>query len=270
MEKAVILAAGLGKRMQQSDEAAPLTADQTEKAASGAKAFMPITAAGKTTTRPFLDYLLSAVADAGYRQVCLVVAPNADAMRDYYANLSTTRLSIDFAVQPQPMGTANAVLAAVDFTGQDHFLVINSDNLYPRSTLSSLRNLNGSGLVGFDRQSLSRLGNIPADRVDDFARLQVNASGELIEIVEKPTAGVQDALVSMNCWRFGPSIHIACRKIEPSIRGEYEIPDAVTFTRNQLGESFQVLKASAGVLDLSRRTDIAAVSRYLRDETVNL
>ena len=34
--------------------------------------------------RPFLDYVLSGLADAGYRRVCLVVGPEHQAVRDYY------------------------------------------------------------------------------------------------------------------------------------------------------------------------------------------
>ena len=57
MDKAVILARGLGTRMRVQDAAAGLSADQAAVAATGIKALMPI-------DRPFLDYVLGALAEA--------------------------------------------------------------------------------------------------------------------------------------------------------------------------------------------------------------
>ena len=63
--RAVILARGLGTRMRRSDAEADLSDDQAAVAATGVKALIPI-------GRPFLDYVLSALADAGIVSVCLV------------------------------------------------------------------------------------------------------------------------------------------------------------------------------------------------------
>ena len=78
--KAVLLARGLGSRMKQDAGAAALTPTQAAAAAAGAKGMMPI--GGRA--RPFLDYVLSALADAGCTDVCFVVAPDHTSMRDYY------------------------------------------------------------------------------------------------------------------------------------------------------------------------------------------
>ena len=74
MEKAVILARGLGRRMRKTDGAS-LRDDQQAVAATGVKALVPI-------DRPFLDYVLTALADAGYRQICLVVGPEHEVLRE--------------------------------------------------------------------------------------------------------------------------------------------------------------------------------------------
>ena len=64
--KAVLLARGLGSRMRDGD-GATLTASQDAAAAAGSKGMMPIpsTSVGVRGTRPFLDHVLSALADAG-------------------------------------------------------------------------------------------------------------------------------------------------------------------------------------------------------------
>ena len=93
--------------------------------------------------------------------------------------------------------------------------------------------------------------------------------------MEKPGKGILDTLgpeiyVSMNCWVFSPAIFRACAAIERSPRGEFELTDAVQYAVRRLGEHFRVVHFRAGVLDLSNRSDIAAVARNLRGVEVNL
>ena len=125
MDKAVILARGLGTRMRKADDSVGMSADQAAAADTGVKALIPI-------DRPFLDYVLGALAEAGYQRICLVIGPEHDAIREYYGRtLKCRRLTFDFAVQDQPLGTADAVRAAQNFAAGDDFLVINSDDYYP-------------------------------------------------------------------------------------------------------------------------------------------
>jgi len=266
--KAVILAAGLGSRMRQSRKDATLTRQQAAVAATGIKALIPI-------GRPFLDYVLASVADAGVTHVCLVIGPNHEELRRYYSRLPIERFALEFAVQPEPLGTANALVAAADFAKQSNFLVLNSDNYYPAQTLKQLLALEGNGLAGFNRHDLVAKSNISADRVNSFSLVQSDAHGKLQEIFEKPTpervAKIPTPhLVSMNCWRFNSTIFQACQKIERSPRGEYEIPDAVMYAIRNLGQSFQVLPTSEAVLDISSQEDIEEVAQRLANVEVRL
>ena len=146
MDKVVILARGLGLRLRREDPDARLSADQAAVAAAGIKALMPI-------DRPFLDYVLSALAEAGYRRICLVIGPEHGALRRYYGKeLDYQQLKVEFAVQEQPLGTADAVTAASKFVGDDPFLMINSDNHYPVEALEAVRRLDGPGLPVFERE----------------------------------------------------------------------------------------------------------------------
>jgi dTDP-glucose pyrophosphorylase len=269
MDKAVILARGLGTRMRRADGDAQLDAGQQAAADSGVKAMIPI-------GRPFLDYVLSALADAGYCRVCLVVAPDHSVLHTYYTEQVTLgRIELDFAVQETPKGTADAVAAAEAFAGDDPFLVINSDNYYPAEALARLRQQDGPAVALFEQESLVAGGNIPAERIRSFSVGRFDSQGRLAAILEKPDeatlAGLPRPLwVSMNCWRFGPSIFQACRAIPLSPRGELELPAAVQYTIDVLGQPFRVVQVRAPVLDLTSRQDIAAVAEKLAGVYVTL
>jgi glucose-1-phosphate thymidylyltransferase len=265
IKNAVILARGLGRRMRQDDSSTLLDAAQTAAAESGVKAMVPV-------GRPFLDYVLSALADAGFTSACLVVAPGANRLRDHYTRtLLPKRIDVSFAIQIDPLGTANAVLAAEEFAGPDEFLVINSDNYYPADVLRAVQGLGHPGAVLFEAVSLVRQSNIQEGRIRAFASCVVDSSGLLLDIIEKPGVGHFDAakLVSMNCWRFRPGIFSACRDVPLSPRNEYELPLAVKLAI-QRGMKLRTVISQSGVLDLSRRSDIAAVTERLKDVPVAL
>jgi dTDP-glucose pyrophosphorylase len=265
---AVILARGLGTRMRRADAAAPVGDDQARVADTGVKAMIPI-------GRPFLDFVLSALADAGLAEACLVIGPEHGLVREYYTRtVQPTRIRVSFAVQEQARGTADAVAAAAPVVGDRGCLVINSDNYYPVAAYAALAGLDGPGLVGFERDAMVREGNVPADRIGAFAVVRVGDGDRMIEVIEKPDAATlasfgDEVYLSMNCWRFDASVLDACRRVSPSARGELELPDAVRLAQ-RAGTSFRVVRMRAGVLDLSSRGDIASVASRLSAVQVHL
>ena len=250
--------------MRRTDPGAAIDAAQQAAADSGVKGMIPI-------GRPFLDYVISALADAGIGDVCLVIGPEHQRIRDYYGReVELSRVRVHFAVQDQPLGTADAVAAAESFADGEHVLALNSDNYYPVHTLRALRELGAAGVAAFERDALVRLGNIDPDRVANFSVVQIDETGMLERIIEKPDTAMVAALgsevfVGMNSWSLPPEIYRSCRSIRPSARGEMELPDAVQHARDELSVSFRALRFRAGVLDLSSRGDIAAVAERLRD-----
>jgi glucose-1-phosphate thymidylyltransferase len=263
--QAVILARGLGSRMRRAGAAdgASLTAEQRKAAEGGAKGMMPLGA------RPFLDYVLSALADAGIVDVTLVIGPEHHQVREYFTTIAPPRrVAVHFAVQAEPRGTADAVLSARDVVRDAPFLMLNSDNYYPVAAYSVLAALGAAGLVAFDADTLVREGGIEPERVLSYALVDFDDDGWLRAVREKPSA--DDPLVhraqrwvSMNLWSFTPAIFEACARVRPSVRGELEIQDAVTIAMRDLGERFRVLPLRAGVLDLSSRADVALVAARL-------
>ena len=263
VSKVVILAAGLGKRMRQDGGEAQIDQQAQAVADTGVKAMIPI-------DRPFLDYVLTEVAAAGFTEVCLVIGPEHDEVRQYYEKqVQSEHLRFSFVVQDERLGTADALARARDFAAGEPVVMLNSDNYYPRSALSGLRQIDGPGLAVFDRAVMLQSSNIATERLQAFAMVETNADGTLNHVHEKPDAATIEQLgehagLSLNCWRFSPRIFEACQAIGPSSRGEYEITDAVQHTIDRFGERYRVVHCEEPVLDLSRREDIPAVAERLR------
>jgi dTDP-glucose pyrophosphorylase len=258
--RAIILARGLGTRMRKPDADAHLSAAQASMADSGIKGLVDV-------GRPFLDFVLSALADAGFQKVCLVIGPEHGVVRHYYMEEGNpTRLHLELAVQEKPLGTANAVLAAERFAGSDSFVVLNSDNYYPAAALATIRLAPAPAIAGFRRDVLVNRGNIRADRAARFGALESDSDGFLRRILVGQAAADKsdsEALASMNCWLFDTRIFDACRNVPLSARGEYELPQAVQRAIDRGEMTVRVVPIDAAVLDLSSRADIESVTRLL-------
>ena len=233
--RAVILARGLGTRMRQAEGGATLAGEQAVAADAGLKAMIPI-------GRPFIDYILGALADAGCNDACLVIGPEHAGVRAYFEEAGPRRVSVRFAVQAKPLGTADAVLAAEEFTAGGRFMVLNGDNYYPVA--------------------------VAPDRIERFAVLDIGPDGSLRSITEKPDAATlarfgSEPRVGMNCWMLDARIFPWCRTAALSPRGERELPLVVQAAIAAGAFRVRAVPVEASVLDLSSRRDVAAVTARL-------
>ncbi len=258
---ALLLAGGRGSRMQRADPTARLTSVQADRAARGLKTMVP-DAAG----RPFLSHILAGLADVGIERVVLVVPPDHAIIRHYYQDHQPSRLRLDYVVQAEPRGTADAVVSAAAALADEPFLILNGDNLYPAAALEALIGLDEPGVAGFTRAGLLEGETIPASRLAAFALLEVGPDGYLRSLVEKPhparLAAQPEVLISMNLWRGDAKLLAACRRVPLSSRGEYELPEAVAHALDK-GLRLRVVPIDAPVLDLSHRADVAPVAARL-------
>ena len=267
--KAVILARGLGTRMRKPDSRDPrLNPEQARAADLGMKGMIPI-------GRPFLDYVLSSLADAGFTKVCLVIGPEHEAVITHYTTDSPpSRLSIEFAIQEKPLGTADAVIAAEGFTGRESFIVLNSDNYYPFDALLLLRNATAPAIAGFARTALVADGAVDIDKISRFGALEIDDDDYLVRIVPRPGQTPEnngaEIYASMNCWLFDRRIFEACKRVTLSPRNELELPRAVQLGIDEMGMRFKVIRMSMSVLDMSTRADIYRVQQRLQSVSVRL
>jgi len=279
----VILAGGISSRMKKNMPAsAGLDLTLRRDAEQKSKAMIGV----GDNSQPFLDYLLYNIAQAGYRDVVIVIGEKDDSIREYYndsgAAAQFRSLNIQYAVQPipagrqKPLGTADALWHALKATPAwrgESFTVCNSDNLYSREALRLLReDKHDNALIDYDRAALQ----FTPERILAFAALKKDVEGFLLDILEKPSpkemADAADANgrigVSMNIFRLSYDQIFPCLETVPlhPMRQEKELPAAVKMLVDQNPRAVFAIPRSEHVPDLTLQSDILPVKEYLQKE----
>jgi glucose-1-phosphate thymidylyltransferase len=197
--RALVLAGGEGSRLR------PLTHTQ-------AKQLIPI--AGQ----PILFHALDAIAEAGIRDVGIVLGQTGPEVRAAVGDGAPWGLRITYIEQEAPLGIAHAVMTAADFVRGEPFLLYLGDNVLLE------------GVAGFVRmfETSSPNAAILLAHVPDPSQLGVVVldGDRVVRLVEKPREFVSE-LALVGVYLFDDSILEACATLEPSWRGEYEITEAI-------------------------------------------
>lgn len=277
----IILAGGASSRMKRSSEAAVDSA-LAKEAQNKTKAMIRV----GDHARPFLDYLLYNIHQAGYENVLIVVGENDSSVKEFYEQQENTKqfpsLHISYVNQnvppgrDKPLGTADALLKALhqatSWNGQ-RFTVCNSDNLYSRAALRQLlEDSHPNAAIDYDRAALQ----FNEARVAQFAVVVKDEEGFLKDIIEKPSFDemnrAKDAKgrigVSMNIWRFTHGDILPFLQNVPlhPVRKEKELPVAVKMMIAQKLRSVFAIPLSEDVVDLTSLDDIPAVKQYIQKE----
>lgn len=199
--QAVVPAAGEGTRLR------PLT-DETPKAL--------IEVGGK----PILTHCFEQLVELGVDELIVVVGYESEAIREHYGE-AFEGTPISYAEQAEQRGLAHAIAQAEPHV-DGPFLVMNGDNVL-RGNLEEV-------VERFRRDDVD--GVLLVDEVSEAeARhtgvIDLSAEGTVRSIVEKPE-NPPSRLVTTGFAALPPETIEACRRIEPSGRDEYELPDALT------------------------------------------
>lgn len=106
--KAMILAAGLGRRMLPLTETCP----------------KPLLRVGG---KPLLQYHLEALATAGVNQVIINLAYLGEQIAEFVGNGSRFGIEVQYSREPEPLETGGALLQALPLLGDAPFLLLNGD-----------------------------------------------------------------------------------------------------------------------------------------------
>jgi len=199
--KGLILAGGAGTRLR------PLTH-------TSAKQLVPV------ANKPVLFYGLEAMRDAGIEDITIVVSPGqaGEEIRERTGDGSRWDVRIRYVEQGQPLGLAHAVLTAEEAMGGSPFVVYLGDNLLRDGIVEMVDEFRSS-----KPEALILLAHVPNPSAFGVAELD---DGRVVQLTEKPAEPASD-LALVGVYMFQPLIFDACRSLEPSGRGEYEITEAI-------------------------------------------
>ena len=197
--KGLILSGGKGTRLR------PLTY-------TSAKQLVPV------ANKPVLFYGIEAIAEAGIRDIGIVVGDTHAEIRAAVGDGSRWGVCVEYIEQDAPRGLAHAVKISRDYIGDEPFVMYLGDNLLNKGITQFVRD--------FESQKPAAqilLTRVPDPQMFGVAQLE---NGKVVRLVEKPKEPIGD-LALVGVYMFGPDVFESVNRIKPSFRNELEITDAI-------------------------------------------
>ncbi|MBT5874833.1 MAG: NTP transferase domain-containing protein, partial [Candidatus Latescibacteria bacterium] len=202
LRKGVILAAGYGTRMAALTQVVP-------------KPLLPI------VNVPTLERILLAFRSAGISEALIITGYRADAVEAYCGSGSQWGMTVVYEPQTAVSGTGSATAMAREFAGNDPFMLTYGDILLNAKEYQAVADLFGDARCGA-ASALNRLDDVSAGSANYLK------GNRIVQIIEKPPAGTSSTnLNSAGVFAFSPEIFDAIGRTPVSIRGEYELTEAV-------------------------------------------
>lgn len=196
--KAVIVAAGVGTRLQQV-------------IGNNQKVML------EYSGRPLLQRTIEMLKERGINEIIVVVGYQKEKIMDYFGDGRRFGVHIEYVFQKHPKGgTADATGYAKEKIN-DKFLLIYGDNIFDANTLDSLLAMSND----FDGVMCGKR----VDNPSNYGILEIK-DGRVMRIYEKPEIPVSN-IANTGIFILPKEIFSAIEKTGLSPRGEYELTDSI-------------------------------------------
>ncbi|WP_251342958.1 UTP--glucose-1-phosphate uridylyltransferase AglF [Haloplanus halophilus] len=236
--QAVVLAAGEGTRLR------PLTEDKPKGM---------VDVAGK----PILTHCFEQLVDLGAEELVVVVGYRKQDIISHYGD-SFGDVPITYTHQREQKGLAHALLTVEEHVDDDFMLML-GDNVF-RANLGDVVSRQRE-----DRADAAFLvEEVPWEEASRYGVCVTNDYGEITEVVEKPEDPPSN-LVMTGFYTFTPAIFHACKLVQPSNRGEYEISEAIDLLIRS-GRTIDAIGIEGWRIDIGYPEDRDEAERRIENE----
>jgi glucose-1-phosphate thymidylyltransferase len=239
VRKGILLAGGSGTRLY------PLTRGVS-------KQLMPV------YDKPMIYYPLSTLMMAGIREVLIITTPHDQAaFKVVLGDGADLGMVLDYAVQPEPAGLAQAYHIGADFVGDSPSALVLGDNIFYGHGLGDLLGRatardDGATVFGYYVRDATAYGVVSFD-----------AEGRAETIEEKPVVPKSNYAVTGLYFYDGRAVELA-RDLKPGQRGELEITDLNRLYLDAGKLSVEIMGRGYAWLDTGTHGSLLDAALYVR------
>ncbi len=211
--------------------------------------------------KPFLAYLLDNILKAGYKEIILVVGFREDMIREFLKNYKFDGSDFDIKIVNQfnilgpkekEYGTACPIKCVKDLIKNEDFISLCGDNFYAVEDLKAM-NID---------DKFCYIAGLKQEHPEKYGVLIEDGGDFLEKIIEKPKEFVGD-LINTSLYKFTPEIFEKVLQIEKSLRGEYEITDAISLLAEE--KKVKIKKINNFWMDFGRPEDVEKLSKFFNE-----
>ncbi len=207
--------------------------------------------------KPMIYYPLSVLMLAGIREILIISTPrDIPLIKGLLGDGSQFGIEIEYKVQDEPKGIAEAFILGEEFIGDSSVSLILGDNIFYgqgfANTLRAASNITDGGVIyGYPVKDPERFGVVEFDK-----------NFEVLSIEEKPSSPKSNYAVTGLYFYDNEVVSIA-KNLSPSHRGELEITDINVEYMKRGKLKLQPLGRGFSWIDMGTHESLIKASQYV-------